>query len=88
MAKETKESVTVETEAVTANTKPELVPLTINITEKDQDDVFIGVNGKSWVIQRGVEVMVPKIVKEVWDNSMRMDEEALRRKKNLPNKQA
>ena len=38
-----------------------------------QGDVFVGVNGKTWQIQRGVEVEVPDYVAEVLKNSMKQD---------------
>lgn len=41
-----------------------------------KDDVFIGVNGKTWLIQRGVEVEVPDYVAEVLSNSQKQDEAA------------
>lgn len=44
---------------------------------KDNDryksDVTVSVNGKLFVIQRGVDVYVPKSVKEVLDNSQKQD---------------
>lgn len=41
-----------------------------------KDDVFVAVNGKAFQIRRGVEVQVPRYVKEVLDNSMKQDEAA------------
>lgn len=41
--------------------------------DKYKDDVFVAVNGKTYQIQRGVTVSVPKYVKEVLDNSARQD---------------
>lgn len=41
---------------------------------KYRDDVFVGVNGKGYMIKRGERVMVPEEVKEVLDNSMEQDE--------------
>ena len=32
---------------------------------RDQEDVFVGVNERSWLIKRGVEVEVPACVAEV-----------------------
>ena len=50
----------------------ERVPL-ILFGDDDQykDDVYIAVNCKTYQIKRNVEVMVPKSVKEVWDNSQK-----------------
>ena len=39
-----------------------------------RDDVFVGVNGKGWLIKRGVPVEVPENVAEVLENSIRQDE--------------
>ena len=42
-----------------------------------QGDVFVGVNGKTFQIKRGVEVEVPDYVAEVLKNSARQDENAV-----------
>jgi len=39
----------------------------------DEPNLFVGVNGKTWQIQRGVEVEVPDYVAEVLKNSMKQD---------------
>ena len=39
--------------------------------------VFVGVNGETWLIQRGVDVEVPKAVAEVLRHSEEMDGEAI-----------
>ena len=41
---------------------------------KYKDDVFVGVNGKGYLIKRGQTVLVPASVKEVLENSMQQDE--------------
>lgn len=41
---------------------------------KYKDDVFVAVNGKRYMVPRGVEVEVPKSVYEVLQNSMSQDE--------------
>lgn len=41
------------------------------------DDVFVGVNGKTYQIKRGVEVEVPESVAEVLRNSEMQDREAI-----------
>ena len=50
---------------------------------KDDDrysaPVFVGINGDSYLIQRGVDVLVPKAVAEVLDHSIKQDAEAARR---------
>lgn len=40
---------------------------------KYKDDVVVSVNGKAWIIQRGVYVEVPRFVAEVLKNSMEQD---------------
>lgn len=44
--------------------------------EKYKDDVFVGVNGRTWLIQRGVEVEVPECVAEVLANAERQRKQA------------
>lgn len=39
---------------------------------RDQEDVFVGVNERTWLIKRGVEVEVPRCVAEVLMNRERM----------------
>ncbi len=41
---------------------------------KYKDDVFVGVNGKGWLIKRGIPVEVPEIVAEVLEQSALQDE--------------
>ncbi|MBQ7800003.1 MAG: hypothetical protein IJ370_05880 [Oscillospiraceae bacterium] len=40
------------------------------------DDVTVIVNGKTYIIQRGVEVEVPKCVKDVLDDAARQERAA------------
>lgn len=54
-------------------TQEEMVKVTINRERKDQGDVEVSVNGKVYQIKRGVEVEVPRSVKEVLDNMKKMD---------------
>lgn len=39
---------------------------------RDQEDVFVGVNERTWLIKRGVEVEVPRCVAEVLVNREHM----------------
>lgn len=51
-------------------------PVTIQLFKdgnKYKDDVFVSVNDKTWLIQRGVPVTVPKIVAEVLQQSQEQD---------------
>lgn len=40
-----------------------------------KDDLKVLVNGKCWIIQRGIDVEVPAYVKEVIDNSIKQDKQ-------------
>ena len=54
---------------------------------KDDDrysaPVFVGVNGDSYLIQRGMDVKVPKAVAEVLEHSIKQDAEAARKSQSL-----
>lgn len=41
------------------------VKIKLPLTRAERDDVYVGVNGRSWLIKRGVEVEVPECVVEV-----------------------
>ena len=43
---------------------------------KNDADVFVSVNERTWLIQRGVEVEVPECVAEVLRHKEEMEEEA------------
>ncbi len=52
----------------------ENVPVKLFKDTKDyKDDVFIGINGKTWQIKRGVEVKVPRYVAQVLEDSYKQD---------------
>ena len=53
----------------------EKVKIRLPLTREDNGDVFVAVNGRTWLIKRGVEVEVPPCVVEV----LRNQEEALRK---------
>lgn len=53
----------------TETAKEKLVKIRIPRARDNQDDVFVGVNGRTWLIKRGVEVEVPECVAEVIRNS-------------------
>jgi hypothetical protein len=61
----------------------EKVPYTIPFDRNDSSDVFVAVNGKSYLIQREVEVMLPRNVVEVLENSRRAEYEAYKRRRQL-----
>ena len=66
----------------------EKVIIEIPISEQEQDDWFCCINGKTFQVQRGQQVLVPRYVKEVYDNEKRMTEESIRRSRALQNKLA
>ena len=41
---------------------------------KYKDDIFVGWNGRPYLIRRGVEVMIPRAVREIIYESMEQDE--------------
>lgn len=61
----------------TVQTAPENSDLTsirlFKDNDKYKDDVFVAVNGKRWQIKRGVDVMVPRYVADVLEQSMKQD---------------
>jgi hypothetical protein len=54
-----------ENTTVTAIKKPKMVKIKLEKTRKEQADVYVAVNGKSWLIKRGEYVEVPASVAEV-----------------------
>lgn len=48
------------------------VRIKLPLTRTEKDDVFVGVNGKSWLIKRGEEVEVPEYVAKVLQNQEKM----------------
>lgn len=64
----------------------ELVTIKLPLTRDKQDDLFVGLNGRTWKIKRGVPVDVPLSVKEIIDNSEQMDELAFERQMKKPKK--
>lgn len=45
-----------------------LIRIRLPKERRDQEDVFVGVNERTWLIKRGVEVEVPECVAEVLEN--------------------
>ena len=75
--KETEKNVSVETES------PKTVKIKLPLTKEKQADVFVGYNGQTFLLQRGVEIEVPEAVYEILQNSEEMDSLALTRQKAL-----
>lgn len=61
------------------NKKVRMVPIKIEKTKNERDDVFVCVNGKNFQIKRGEIVNVPEYVCEVLENMKKMDELAIER---------
>ena len=60
----------------TKTEKEKLVKIRIPRERERQDDVFVCVNGRTWLIKRGVEVEVPECVAEVIRNAEDVAEKA------------
>ena len=50
----------------------DMVTIRLPLTREETDDVAVGVNGRTWLIKRGVNVEVPKCVAEVLRHSEKM----------------
>lgn len=57
----------------TAWTQEEMVTIHLPKTREEKDDVFVSVNERSWLIQRGVSVQVPRCVYEVLLHKQEME---------------
>lgn len=57
--------------------KEKMVKIRIPRTKADQEDVFVSVNLRTWLIKRGVEVEVPECVAEVLQHQEEMLEEIM-----------
>jgi uncharacterized protein YfaA (DUF2138 family) len=66
--------------------QPDMVTVSLPLTKERQEDVFVAINGVSYLIKRGEEVTIPRNVYEVLRNSERMDTLALQRSKALAGK--
>lgn len=58
-------------------TGPKMVKIRIPRTKADQEDVFVSVNLRTYLIKRGVEVEVPEAVAEVLRHQEEMLEEIM-----------
>lgn len=77
MAKANTEEVKQEEQKQEEQKQEEMVMIRLPLDKHHKKDLFVGVNGRTWQIQRGVNVMVPLCVKEVIENSEAMQNEAL-----------
>ena len=56
--------------------------------DRYKNDLYVSVNGHSFLIQRGVDVEVPYYIAEVIRNSMKADDEALQFMEEVKKRQA
>ena len=57
--------------------KEKMVKIRIPRTKAVQEDVFVSVNARTWLVKRGVEVEVPECVAEVLRHQEEMLEEIM-----------
>lgn len=53
------------------------VKIKLPVSRTEKDDVFVGINGKTYLIKRGVEVEVPENVAKVLERKEKMLELAM-----------
>lgn len=53
------------------------VKIKLPISRNEKEDVFVGINGKTYLIKRGVEVEVPESVAKVLERREKMLELAM-----------
>ena len=63
--------------AVEAVTEEKMVEIKIPRSRKDTEDVFVSVNNRTFLVQRGVKVKVPECVAEVLNHQEEMLEEIM-----------
>ena len=61
----------------TETSNEKMVKIRIPRTKKDEEDVFVSVNMRTWLVKRGVEVEVPECVAEVLRHQEEMLEEIM-----------
>ncbi len=66
------------TAAPTTAAPKDTVKVKIPLTKTERDDVFVGLNGKTYLIKRGVEVEVPKGVAEILAHKEKMLETSMK----------
>ena len=66
-----------ETVNETKTAKEKMVKVRIPRTSAKQEDVFVSVNERTWIVKRGVEVEVPACVSEVLKHQEEMLEKIM-----------
>lgn len=69
----------------TAEAKEKMVKVYIPFERGANGDVYVSVNNRSWLIQRGVEVEIPECAAEVLRESERAREEAWKFEQSVQN---
>lgn len=64
-------------EKIVPTTEEERVTIRLPLSREERDDVYVGLNGKSYLIKRGVNVDVPAGVAEILQRREEMLEIAL-----------
>jgi hypothetical protein len=64
-------------ETTTTNKAPKMVKIKLPLTRTEKNDVYVAVNGRSYLIKRGECVEVPASVAEVLENKEKMLNEAM-----------
>ena len=77
MATKKNEAIEAENNEAVTETGPKMVKIRIPRTKKDEEDVFVSVNLRTYIIKRGVEVEVPDFVAEVLRHQEEMMEEIM-----------
>lgn len=65
-----------EEKQVTKEPKEKMVKIRVPKERKDESDLFVAFNGRTWLIKRGVEVEVPECCAEVINQHYQALEEA------------
>ena len=77
MATKKNETVEAEKNEAVVESGPKMVKVRIPRTKKEEEDVFVSVNLRTYIIKRGVEVEVPEFVAEVLRHQEEMMEEIM-----------
>ena len=65
------------TEAKTAPKGEKMVKIKFDLTRHEKDDIYVALNGKTYLIKRGVEVEVPEGVVEILKHKEEMLAQAI-----------
>ena len=63
---------TKKAETIAKAATPKKVKVKLPLTRTEKDDVFVGLNGKTYLIKRGVEVEVPYGVAKILERREKM----------------